>query len=60
MDGMGKKKGSFVEFNELLLGKEGTSFSTISGDISKLHGKIKYVITLDARYHIAYRWSKNW
>ena len=46
--GWERKRGALVEFNELLLGKEGTSFSTISGDISKLQGKIKYVITLDA------------
>ena len=48
MDGLGKKKGALVELNSLLLGEVDTSFKVISGDISKLKGKIKYIITIDA------------
>lgn len=46
--GWERKRGALVEFNNLLLGDKDTSFNTISGDISKLQGKIKYVITLDS------------
>ena len=45
--GWERKRGALVEFNKLLLGEE-TSFNVISGDISNLQGKIKYIITLDA------------
>ncbi len=43
-----KRGGALVEFNQLLLGEENTSFSIIHGNISSIQGKIKYVITLDA------------
>lgn len=46
--GWERKRGALVEFNNLMLGEENTSFNVISGDISKLQGKIKYIITLDA------------
>lgn len=45
--GWERKRGALVEFNDLLSGEE-TSFNIISGDLSKLKGKIKYIITLDA------------
>ncbi|EIV99663.1 LOW QUALITY PROTEIN: cellobiose phosphorylase [Thermoanaerobacter siderophilus SR4] len=44
--GWERKRGALVEFNELLRGKEDTSFYVVSGDVAKLN--IKYVITLDA------------
>ncbi len=44
--GWERKRGALIEFNDLLLGAEGTTFNVISGDISDI--KIKYVITLDA------------
>ncbi|MCK9268100.1 MAG: hypothetical protein M0P14_05260, partial [Alkaliphilus sp.] len=44
--GWERKRGALVEFNNLLLGDENTTFNVISGDISDI--KIKYVITLDA------------
>jgi cyclic beta-1,2-glucan synthetase len=46
--GWERKRGSLVEFNDLLLGEEKTNFHVISSDISKLREKIKYIITLDA------------
>ena len=46
--GWERKRGSLVELNRLLLGDDNTSFKVICGDISKIRGKIKYVITLDA------------
>ncbi|CCQ97400.1 membrane hypothetical protein [[Clostridium] ultunense Esp] len=46
--GWERKRGALVELNNLLIGDEDTSFNIISGDISKLKGKIKYIITLDA------------
>lgn len=45
--GWERKRGSIVEFNELLLGAEDTTYSTVSGDIKPLR-LVKYVITLDA------------
>ena len=45
--GWERKRGALVEFNALLLGEE-TSFNIISGDISNLQEKVKYIITLDA------------
>ncbi len=44
--GWERKRGALVEFNNLLLGDNNTTFNVISGDISNI--KIKYVITLDA------------
>ena len=46
--GWERKRGALVELNNLLSGDEDTSFNVVSGDISKLQGRIKYVITLDA------------
>ena len=46
--GWERKRGALVELNSLLLGEENTSFKAISGDISKLKGRIKYIITIDA------------
>lgn len=46
--GWERKRGALVEFNELLLGRENTTYSVISSDISHLQGNIKYIITLDA------------
>ena len=46
--GWERKRGALVELNNLLLGDEDTSFNVISGDITKLQEKIKYIITLDA------------
>jgi len=46
--GWERKRGALVELNRLLLGHDNTSFKVICGDISKIIGKIKYVITLDA------------
>lgn len=46
--GWERKRGALVELNRLLLGDKNTSFRAIYGDISKIKGKIKYVITLDA------------
>lgn len=43
--GWEKKRGSLLEFNDLLLGDKDTNFNICSSDISKL--KIKYVLTLD-------------
>ena len=45
--GWERKRGAISEFNHLLLDSTKTSFTTISGDISKLRNT-KYVITLDA------------
>ena len=50
--GWERKRGALVELNNLLLGDENTSFKTISGDISSIKGKIKYVITIDADTHL--------
>lgn len=44
--GWERKRGALVEFNDLLRGKEDTSFYVVSDDVTKLN--IKYVITLDA------------
>ncbi len=46
--GWERKRGALAEFNELLLGAKGTSYSIIVGDISRIVKKIRYVITLDA------------
>ena len=46
--GWERKRGALVEFNNLLLGEEKTSFNVVSGDISHIREKVKYVITLDA------------
>ncbi|MBV1818751.1 hypothetical protein L0P54_06735 [Anaerosalibacter bizertensis] len=46
--GWERKRGALVEFNELILGNEDTTYSVISSDISSLKNKIKYIITLDA------------
>lgn len=46
--GWERKRGALVEFNELILGKSDTTYSTVSSDISPLNNKIKYIITLDA------------
>ncbi|OPJ63563.1 N,N'-diacetylchitobiose phosphorylase [Clostridium oryzae] len=45
--GWERKRGKLMEFNSLLRGKEDTSYSIISGDISELKKSV-YVITLDA------------
>lgn len=46
--GWERKRGALIELNRLLLGDNNTSFKAIYGDVSKIIGKIKYVITLDA------------
>ncbi|WP_243096941.1 glucoamylase family protein [Thermohalobacter berrensis] len=46
--GWERKRGALVELNRLLKGAEDTSYSIVTGDISKLKEKVKYVITLDA------------
>lgn len=46
--GWERKRGALVELNSLLLDEENTSFKAISGDISKLKGRIKYILTIDA------------
>lgn len=46
--GWERKRGALVEFNQLLLGSEDTTYTTVSPGLGKLKGKIKYVITLDA------------
>jgi len=46
--GWERKRGALVELNRLLLGENNTTFKAIYGDVSKIKGKIKYVITLDA------------
>ncbi|QZY55792.1 GH36-type glycosyl hydrolase domain-containing protein [Crassaminicella profunda] len=46
--GWERKRGALVEFNELLTGSKDTSYNVISGDLSHIVGKIKYIITLDA------------
>jgi cellobiose phosphorylase len=45
--GWERKRGALIELNDLLQGSKETSFSVISGDLSKIP-QIKYVITLDA------------
>ncbi|TYQ15914.1 UNVERIFIED_CONTAM: cellobiose phosphorylase [Acetivibrio alkalicellulosi] len=45
--GWERKRGALVEFNEMILGSEKTSFSIVSKEINKLP-KVKYIITLDA------------
>ncbi len=45
--GWERKRGAILELNALLGGAGDTSYSTISGDISRLKD-VKYVITLDA------------
>lgn len=45
--GWERKRGALLEFNELLLGSENTSFSFFSNDLLP-DENIKYVITLDA------------
>ena len=45
--GWERKRGKLMEFNELLRGKNNTSYNVISGNIESLL-KVKYVITLDA------------
>jgi cyclic beta-1,2-glucan synthetase len=45
--GWERKRGKLVEFNSLLSGKERSSFTVQSGDISVLP-RIRYVVTLDA------------
>ncbi|QXM05338.1 GH36-type glycosyl hydrolase domain-containing protein [Crassaminicella indica] len=46
--GWERKRGALVELNELLTESKSTSYSIISGDLSHIIGKIKYVITIDA------------
>ncbi len=46
--GWERKRGALVELNELLGGSKKTSYSIISGDITSIVEKIKYVITIDA------------
>ncbi|WP_231701848.1 GH36-type glycosyl hydrolase domain-containing protein [Crassaminicella thermophila] len=46
--GWERKRGALVELNKLLTGSKDTSYSIISGDISKLVGKVRYIITIDA------------
>ena len=46
--GWERKRGALVEFNNLLMGDNDTPYFIISGDISKIQGTVKYVITLDA------------
>lgn len=50
--GWERKRGALVELNNLLTGDENTRFKAISGDISGIRGKIKYVITIDADTHL--------
>ncbi|MBU5226242.1 cyclic beta 1-2 glucan synthetase [Clostridium senegalense] len=45
--GYERKRGKIVEFNQLLMGNEETTFRIISGDLKNL-SKVKYVITLDS------------
>src|SRR5699024_7558175 len=45
--GWERKRGALVEFNDLILGNDNTTFNVISSDISVLRDKIKYIITLD-------------
>jgi len=45
--GWERKRGKIEEFNRLLLGDEGTSFTDVVGDRAWLGG-VRYVITLDA------------
>jgi cyclic beta-1,2-glucan synthetase len=45
--GWERKRGALLELNALLGGSRDTSYSTVSGDISRL-GTVRYVITLDA------------
>jgi len=45
--GWERKRGAIIEFNDLLLGSNDTSYSFVSTEPSKLP-KVKYVITLDA------------
>jgi len=45
--GWERKRGAIVEFNKLVRGSADTSFTIVSGDVSRLP-HIKYVITLDA------------
>src|SRR5699024_6835695 len=45
--GWERKRGALVEFNDLILGNDNTTFNVISSDISVLREKIKYIITLD-------------
>jgi cyclic beta-1,2-glucan synthetase len=45
--GWERKRGKLHEFNQLLLGKQNTSFQLIHGDLSGLRST-RYVITLDA------------
>lgn len=45
--GWERKRGALVEFNDLLLGNNNTTFKIISSDISVLRENVKYVITLD-------------
>lgn len=46
--GWERKRGALVELNRLLQGDKNTSYKIICGDISKIIGRIRYVITLDA------------
>lgn len=46
--GWEKKRGALVELNNFLLGDKDTSFKVVTGDISKIREKIKYIITLDS------------
>ncbi|MBZ2174133.1 hypothetical protein K8M07_02615 [Schnuerera sp. xch1] len=46
--GWERKRGALIELNNLLLGNKDTSFNVVSGNISEVKEKIKYIITLDA------------
>ncbi|HEX8201191.1 MAG TPA: glycosyl transferase family 36, partial [Isosphaeraceae bacterium] len=46
--GWERKRGKLSEFNRLLRGTLGTSYSTISGDLGPWIRQIRFVITLDA------------
>ena len=45
--GWERKRGALVELNQLILGEESTSYSILSGDITKLKF-VKYILTIDA------------
>lgn len=45
--GWERKRGKLMEFNDLLRGKDSSSYNVISGDIKNLL-KVKYILTLDA------------
>ncbi|SHG92205.1 GH36-type glycosyl hydrolase domain-containing protein [Tepidibacter thalassicus] len=57
--GWERKRGALIELNELLAGNKNTSYSIISGDISHIVNKIKYVITIDADTNLAMDTAKK-